>query len=141
MLNPWENSDGYLAIELRLEKGTRFFTTVHVLVMRTFCGPCPDGMEVNHKNGIKSDNLIDNLEYVTHDKNVKHAKSLGLLNPRRGEQNGAAKLDRFKVQDIRARMEIVKTARCATMNLLAKEFGVSEPTIQAIVYKKIWNSI
>lgn len=51
---------------------------VHVLVAATFIGPKPDGMQVNHKNGIKSDNRVCNLEYVTRSDNVKHAYESGI---------------------------------------------------------------
>lgn len=46
---------------------------VHVLVAHAFLGPKPEGMEVNHKNGNKADNSIQNLEYVTHQENIKHS--------------------------------------------------------------------
>jgi hypothetical protein len=45
---------------------------VHRAVVEAFVGAIPNGMVVNHKNGIKSDNHIDNLEIVTHSENTKH---------------------------------------------------------------------
>lgn len=50
---------------------------VHRLVATAFLGP-PDGRIVNHKNGVKSDNRVSNLEWCTHSENVKHAYDIGL---------------------------------------------------------------
>ena len=50
---------------------------IHRLVMLAFVGKCPEGLEVNHKNGKKYDNRLSNLEYVTHQENVRHSRGLG----------------------------------------------------------------
>lgn len=46
---------------------------VHVLVMRAFVGPCPDGMEVCHWDGNKSNNQLENLRYDTRSENGRDA--------------------------------------------------------------------
>lgn len=51
--------------------------TVSRLVLLTFAGPAP-GKEANHINGIKSDNRLSNLEWVTGDENQAHAVKFGL---------------------------------------------------------------
>lgn len=50
---------------------------LHQLVLSAFVGPCPTGMEVNHKNGIRDDNRLENLEYCTSSENTLHAVKLG----------------------------------------------------------------
>ncbi|WP_460670492.1 NUMOD4 motif-containing HNH endonuclease [Larkinella ripae] len=76
-LSPNANQRGYLCISLsRKHKYKRFF--VHRIVMHAFVGPIPDGYTVNHKNGIKDDNRLENLEYVTQAENNAHAFRTGL---------------------------------------------------------------
>lgn len=55
---------------------------VHRLVMLAFVGPCPEGCNVNHKDGDKRNNSLSNLEYVSYSENTRHAISKGLFNPR-----------------------------------------------------------
>jgi hypothetical protein len=72
---------GYRAVFLWKE-GRQRTCLVHVLVAAAFLGPCPDGMEVNHKEGRhKWDNSVGNLEYMTRSDNAKHAYATGLRHP------------------------------------------------------------
>jgi len=73
------NCRGYKNIHFR-KNGKQHTRKVHRLVLETFAGPCPKGMETNHKNGIKTDNRLENLEWVTSSENTKHALSTGLIN-------------------------------------------------------------
>ncbi len=59
--------------------GKRTSVLVHRAVAEAFIGPCPEGFVVNHKDGIKGNNRIDNLEYVTVRQNAQHASAMGLL--------------------------------------------------------------
>jgi hypothetical protein len=43
---------------------------VHVLIMETFIGPCPEGQEVRHLNDVKNDNRLENLAYGTRSQNM-----------------------------------------------------------------------
>ncbi len=52
---------------------------VHSLVAEAFIGPRPEGKEVNHKDGDKTNNCVENLEYVSHKQNVHHARDMGLI--------------------------------------------------------------
>lgn len=47
----------------------------HRLVYAYFCGDIPEGYEVNHRNGVRNDNRLSNLELVTHSDNMALAKA------------------------------------------------------------------
>lgn len=109
---------------------------VHSLVAAAFIGPCPAGYEVNHKNGIKTDNRRGNLEYVTKSENRLHAYRLGLtpLQARGGERNNAAKLTAHDVAEIRRRYK----PRVYTAVRLAAEFGITAHHVHQLVRGKSW---
>lgn len=52
---------------------------IHVMVASAFIGPRPPGKQINHKDGIKTNNTPENLEYVTPAENVRHAVRIGLM--------------------------------------------------------------
>ena len=58
--------------------GERDPIKIHTLVATAFLGK-HEGLEVNHKNGIKHDNRLENLEWVTHQENMLHAHQTGLV--------------------------------------------------------------
>lgn len=96
-------------------------------MMRAFHGDRPD-LEVNHRNGNKLDNRLENLEYVTGAQNKAHATA-NKLYPR-GEQCGRVKLD---TETVRAIFEAEGTNRA-----LAKQFGIGKSQIQRIKAKETW---
>lgn len=60
--------------------------SLHKIVAEAFCEGYSDGMWVNHKNGIRTDNRAANLEWVTPSQNVRHGFSdLGRVPPCRGK--------------------------------------------------------
>ncbi len=72
------NNCGY--VEVRLSKNSKSATKfIHSLLAQTFIPNINNRGEVNHINGIKTDNGLSNLEWVTHSENVMHAYSTGLL--------------------------------------------------------------
>lgn len=78
------NHDGYMM--LRVDGKA---ISAHRLVALVFCEGWEEGLQVNHKNGIKDDNRPDNLEWVTNSENVSHAfRDLGRVHPGLGKLNG-----------------------------------------------------
>lgn len=73
-LNP--TTRGYIRIGL-CKKGRSRSHFVHRLIVSTFIGE--SNLQVNHIDGVKTNNNIDNLEYVTHQENIKHAVRIGLI--------------------------------------------------------------
>lgn len=65
------NNSGYLLVNLTDDSGTRQTRTVHTLVLETFAGPCPDGMESLHENDVPTDNRWpENLRWGTRPENM-----------------------------------------------------------------------
>jgi hypothetical protein len=70
------NRDGYLMVVLF--EGKPYTNYIHRLVYIAFKGAIPEGYEINHRDGDKTNNSLGNLEIVTHYENIKHAQRLGL---------------------------------------------------------------
>lgn len=76
----YKDTYGYLCFGL-CRDGERETKKVHQLVASAFI-PNPDNKpQVNHKNGVKTDNRVDNLEWVTNTENAEHAYRNGLMKP------------------------------------------------------------
>ena len=126
-------SRGYLAAALFKEnKGHR--KLVHRLVATAFLG-CPEqGWEVNHKNGNKTNNAVENLEWVTSSRNKLHAFDTGLY--KIGEQHYNA---RFREEDIRSIRKRIRDGERACD--IAREYGVHRGTIGNIKRKTVWSRL
>lgn len=107
---------------------------VHRLVAVAFLGDPPIDHQVNHKDGIKVNNHVDNLEWVTISENEKHAYRLGLKPVKipilKGESNGNAVLTKVDVAAIRASQE--------PYAFLAKKYGVSRSQIWNVKNNYSW---
>lgn len=77
ILIPSINRKGYSYVGL-LKNGISHKNTIHKLVSMCFLGIRPYDMQVNHINGIKTDNRAINLEYVNVNDNIHHALDTGL---------------------------------------------------------------
>jgi hypothetical protein len=81
---------GYIYIQYKT-KGEIKNLKVHRMVAKTFLVNPDSFPEVNHKDGVKSNNCVDNLEWCNRQANVAHGHALGLYN-RKGTKNGRAVL-------------------------------------------------
>lgn len=71
-LKPYSNGKGYEMVRLINNDGPKPFK-IHRLLALQFIPNTENKKFVNHKNGIKNDNRIENLEWCTHSENIKHA--------------------------------------------------------------------
>lgn len=72
VLKPVKNGSGYLKVDL-CKSGGVYPKKVHRLVLSAFCPTLDSTLEANHINGIKTDNRIYNLEWVTRSENIRHS--------------------------------------------------------------------
>lgn len=134
-LKMFPNHKGYLIASLQKE-GIRKNFCVHILVAKAFIGDRPKGKQVNHKNGIKTDNRVENLEWCTASENVQHAIDTGLRIPLTGSQIKTSKLKEKEVFTIK---EMIKNGE--RNGDIAKEFGVDKRTISDIRVGRSWKSV
>lgn len=79
-------SRGYVLVQFRINGENRHFR-VHRLVMLAHSGINGDKLDVNHKNGNKEDNHIDNLEWCTRSENLTHSyRVLGRIGGMKGKE-------------------------------------------------------
>jgi hypothetical protein len=109
----------------------------HRLVLQTFVGPCPEGMECRHLDGNASNNRVSNLAWGTAVENAADRRMHG-THPS-GARNPRARLDAPAVLEIRRLGQASRTG--ATFASLAREHGVSRSTIEKIVYERSWREL
>lgn len=130
--------DGYLIVTLRREK-KQYSRCVHTLILETFVGPCPEGMECCHNNGDILKNEVSNLRWGTHKSNmedkVKHgnAVSSGL----KGEEHGRSKLTEFEVLKIKGLLEEGQLFQ----DQIAEIFNVTAANVSHINTKRSWRHL
>jgi hypothetical protein len=134
VLQPLPSSGGYRRVDLCGQVVRH--RLVHVLVADAFLGPCPPGHERNHRDGDKTNNAVENLEYVTSSENELHSYRVLGKRPQQGSRHGRSKLTESEVADIR---ELRGAGR--TLRELAARFQVSEPTISEIANRRIWRHV
>ena len=78
LLSPQINPKGYVTFNLYRDDGVRREVRVHRLVLETFVGPMPPGLECRHLDDVKTNNRIDNLAYGTRDENVRDGLKNGV---------------------------------------------------------------
>jgi hypothetical protein len=125
------SSNGYYHVSL-CNGGKMHTKRVHRLVMAAFVGPCPDGCEVLHLNGIRTDNKLDNLKYGSHTCNMAFMAEHGTA--QYGENNSFAKFTNAQVKEIRR----VWSMGGITIAALAREYNVSRPTIHGVINNKYY---
>jgi len=133
ILAPVLDTKGYLKVTL--SRCNRQKTVhIHSLVLTAFGPPKPiSKVQVNHKDCNKRNNWIQNLEWVSHLENVRHAVANDLV--ARGERNGSSVLTDLSVSEIRG------MAGKITITELARKYDVSRRTIEKILTRERWTHV
>src|SRR5581483_4863341 len=115
---PVINRKGYVVLGVT---GKQF--RAHRLICRTFHGPAPEGCEVGHLNGNRTDNRAENLKWVTPKENQAHRAIHGT--ELKGTKQPSANFTRAQLEDILERV----VRRSETIASVARSYGVSRPSI------------
>jgi hypothetical protein len=127
---------GYRAVRLCVETIHQTFK-VHRLVAYAFLTPQPSpDHQINHINGIKGDNRVENLEWVSCSENVLHAFAIGLCTSRKGAANSRSILCDDDVRAIRH-----LSAEGVTCAAISRKYGVSEAAIRNILKRRAWTHV
>lgn len=108
---------------------------VHRLVAESFFKHYTELLQVNHIDGVKTNNFLTNLEMVTPLENMRHAIRIGLIS-QNGEDNPSSVLNEKQVLEIR---KLFKNG--LSKNKLSKMYGVSRRTIRVITERLGWTHI
>ena len=126
--------NGYVKNTLVLKDGSQKSFFRHRLVM--ICFNKVDNyknLQVNHIDGNKQNNTLNNLEWCTNQENRIHAVKLGLAASLKGEDNPASKLLESQVLDI-----INDLLNHVPYSQICKKYNCSKSTISAIKNKRNW---
>ena len=132
-----KSSNGYLQIKFRFDGKVRQ-PLLHRLVLSGFAAqPSEAHCQVNHKNGDKEDNRVENLEWATPSQNIRHRFQVLCKGNLKGEKNGQAKLTDAQVLEILRKVKIEGAKR----KEVAEEFGVSLSAVYFICTGRNWASV
>lgn len=136
LLKQRKDKDGYMAVTVGNNQIRRSSVRVHRIVASAFLDN-PDNLpEVNHKDFNRSNNSLENLEWVSHHDNVNHSFQAGHYSENKsGENNGRAKISWQTVREIRDSYRDMNNISC-----ISKAYGIPYSTIFNIVHYKTWNS-
>jgi hypothetical protein len=132
------NTEGYASCCLVNHNGVKKTKNIHVIVAKTFIPNPENKPQVNHINGIKSDNRVENLEWCTRKENAQHAFKNGLLKISKGESHGRHKLKEEKIIAIRRLYKIKPSVKISG---IAKKLNISVSQVNRILKRKCWTHI
>lgn len=137
-LEPRMKSNGYLQIGL-WRRGKRIWKSIHRLVLETYIGSCPVGMETCHNNGVKTDNRLENLRWDTKSNNIKDAIKHGTH--RSAKQNGADNLmAKLEARDVRMIIYMYRTGLFLQREI-AKIYNITQSHISDIISRRKWQHL
>lgn len=132
ILNPTTLRAGYLNVIIINDDGVPSNKLVHRLVAETWIENSQKKPQVNHINGVKTDNMVENLEWCTAKENTDHMHRIGLQDLR-GAKNPRSKLSESDVITILKSSEDHKK--------VSIQFNVSSTLIRRIRQRIVWKHI
>jgi len=126
------NHNGYMRVGLH-KLGNREQEFVHKLVGQAFVSNPNSKPQINHIDGDKLNNNVENIEWCTNKENCIHASNLGLRNPVRGIEHHNAKMNPEKVKDLRKKRD-----EGWSYKQLCDLFGITKGVVGQIYHKRTW---
>ena len=137
ILKPQKLRSGYYSV--RVKNGdSKLHIIIHKAMGYTYLDNPLNLPEINHKDGNKLNNQIENLEWVSSSRNQHHKYNTGLLDKKKisGENNHAAKLTWEDIGCIRE--TYIPFSRIYGAKALARRYNVSKTTILSILHGDAW---
>ena len=125
----YENNRGYVDVRV-LCGGRRRRVALHAVVAFAFYGPRPDGHDVDHLNGDKTDNRAANLDYCTRSENLRRYWA-GVEGD---DRNRAQKLTPAEARELKVHLDAGDVSQVE----LAERYGVSEQHVSNIKHGRRW---
>lgn len=132
-VKPYISQAGYALVAKRITKGSR---SLHRAMMEAFFGLIPENLVVNHKDGNKLNNILSNLEIVTHAYNTQHAYATGLAHGRRGEDHHSNKVTEEDVLSMYAMFEMG-----LNNDYVAEKFNLHSRYVSLVRHGKRWEHV
>lgn len=123
------NSHGYKVVGIH---GQQY--RAHRLVLNAFVGPCPEGLQCAHLNGVRDDNRLENLKWVTPKENCFHKIAHGTNSINVGEDNPNCSIDNEDVVGIRWLYK-----KGFTLSDISRLLKINVKTVQKITSNKSRN--
>jgi hypothetical protein len=125
---------GYFHVILSKNGKSKTITT-HRLVLSNFVENIENKHSINHINGIKTDNRLENLEWCTISENSIHSYKMGLQISIKGEKHGRSKLTKNQVIDIKYNLNSL------TNSEISKIYNLSKSYVWCLRRGKTWKHI
>lgn len=127
--------NGYRYLQIFGDNGKSCRIFLHRIVAMAFCPGYKEGLDVNHKDGNKTNSRVSNLEWVTRSENCIHAEKMGLTNHRKGERHVKTHLRDVDV------IAILKRKGEIPYSEISATYGISKSIIKDIYYNRTWKHI
>ncbi len=134
IIRPWTGNHQYFVLRLCKNCVKKTFL-VHRLVAMTFIENSDESLSVNHKDFNRKNNHVDNLEWLTHIENIRHA--IPRMGKHKGESHKKAKLKICDVKEIRGLYE--KGGQ--SIADIARQYSITAPACSCVIHRKTWKHV
>jgi hypothetical protein len=135
-LKPYKSTKAYMLLGLCVNGKMKAFT-FHRILAKHFIPNPENKKEINHKNGVRDDNRLENLEWVTGSENIRHSFKVLKRKKMTGEKHPMHKLTESNVIEIKK----IYNAGGISYKRLGEIYNVSDVTIGRVVRGDHWKTI